>query len=122
MAEDTVQFTLRAQVGKLAKGYFPAMNRVPGLMVVKEADNNGHGPAWLNALTGTINIDERVSTPREDNQNPYTSRIDSLEPIRGQRRSRRGTRQPISNRVDPNQKTRSVYRITLMEHSAGRRS
>jgi hypothetical protein len=65
MVEEMVQFTLRAQVGKLARGYFPAMKKVPGVLIIQEADNDGHGPAWLNALTGTINIDERVSTFQE---------------------------------------------------------
>lgn len=51
MVEEMVQFTLRAQVGKLAKGYFPAMKKVPSVLVVQEADNDGHGPAWLNALS-----------------------------------------------------------------------
>ncbi len=64
MAEDMIQFNLRIQVGKLAK-YFPKMKTVPSILVVQEADNEGHGPAWLNALTGTINIDERVSTFQE---------------------------------------------------------
>lgn len=51
MVEEMVQFTLRAQVGKLAKGYVPAMKKVPSVLVVQEADNDGHGPAWLNALS-----------------------------------------------------------------------
>lgn len=38
------------------------MKKVPDVLVVQEACNDGHGPAWLNALTGAINIDERVST------------------------------------------------------------
>ena len=65
MVEEMVQFTLGAQVGKLAKGYFPSIKKVPSVLIVQEADNDGHGPAWLNALTGTINIDERVSTFQE---------------------------------------------------------
>ena len=65
MVEEMVQFTLRAQVAVLAKRYFPAMKKVPNLLVVQEADNDGHGPAWLNALAGTIHIDERVSTFQE---------------------------------------------------------
>ncbi|MDE3188249.1 MAG: hypothetical protein KGM96_12120 [Acidobacteriota bacterium] len=65
MAEDMVQFTLRAQARKLAKQYFPKLKKMPNLRVVPEKDNNEHGPAWLNALTGTIHIDERVSTFQE---------------------------------------------------------
>jgi hypothetical protein len=65
MVEEIVQFTLRAQVAGLAKRYFPSMKKVPNLLVVQEADNDGHGPAWLNALTGAIHIDDRVSTFQE---------------------------------------------------------
>lgn len=65
MVEEITQFTLRAQVGKLAKSYFPAMKKVPSVLIIQEADNDGHGPAWLNALSGIINIDERVSTFQE---------------------------------------------------------
>ena len=62
MAEDMVQFTLRIQLRELSKQYFPTMKKLPSLLVVPEADNNGHGPAWLNALAETVYIDERVST------------------------------------------------------------
>jgi hypothetical protein len=65
MAEEMVQFTLRAQVRALAKQYFPTMKKVPNLLVIPEADNDRHGPAWLNALAETIYIDERVSTFQE---------------------------------------------------------
>lgn len=65
MAEDLVQFNLRIQVVSLAKRYFPKLKKVPNLLVVQDTGEDEHGPAWLNALTGTIYIDERVSTFQE---------------------------------------------------------
>jgi hypothetical protein len=65
MVEKAVQFSLRVQVGLLAKKYFPKMKKVPSLLVIQDTNNDERGPAWLNALTGTIYIDERISAFQE---------------------------------------------------------
>lgn len=65
MAEDLVHFNLQLQVKSLAKRFFSQLKKVPTLLVVQETGEDENGPAWLNALTGTIYIDERVSTFQE---------------------------------------------------------
>jgi hypothetical protein len=57
------EFDLRVQLGQLAKWYFPTITKVPALEVQRLGDNDYQdSPAHLNALTGTIYIDERVYT------------------------------------------------------------
>jgi hypothetical protein len=63
MAEETYEFELRGQVKPLAQRYFPRMTNIPTLKIQRLGDKEyEEAPAWLNAVTGTIHIDERVST------------------------------------------------------------
>ena len=62
MADVLVEVQLKAQLDALARCYFPRMNSIPALEV---KEPSGDGPAWLDATTGTIYIDKRVSTFQE---------------------------------------------------------
>lgn len=55
----SLEAILEAQLAALANRYFSKIKQVPDLEIAPASKD---GPAWLNALEGTIYIDERVAT------------------------------------------------------------
>jgi len=62
MSRELLEFELSQILAKLVKAYFPHLKSVPKLEV---RDASEDGPAWLNAIEGTIYIDERVAPFRK---------------------------------------------------------
>ena len=54
---------LKKQLAELSAKYFPNLN--PPILSVTSGEEDGHGPAWLDATKGVIHIDERVCTFRD---------------------------------------------------------
>lgn len=66
------EFELTAQMKELATRYFPQFGNNLPVLKIKRTEDEKHGPAWLevvagvpaNKRTGTIYIDDRVSSFR----------------------------------------------------------
>lgn len=66
MIQEMDEFTLNEQVKKLANRYFPRIAKIPTLKIQRSDDKEYQDSlAHLNALTGTIYIDWRVSDFQE---------------------------------------------------------
>jgi hypothetical protein len=66
VAVEKEEFDLQIQLGQLAQQYFPRMTKVPTLTIQRLCDKEYQdAPAWLNARSGKLYIDERVYTFQE---------------------------------------------------------